>query len=147
MKKSQLYDRAEQLYTEEQWTFEAIAKELQCSDRTLRNWAKEGRWDEKRVGFLSMRQNLTADIQDIALLLARKIKTQLEDEMEPSPHLMNAFTRMASSLLKVREYEKDIEQSAAEQADPANEERDKARKAAAAKFREVFGVDLELPQP
>ncbi len=145
MKKSQLYDRAEQLYTEEQWTFEAIAKELQCSDRSLRNWAKEGRWEEKRAGFLSMRQNLTADVQDIALLLARKIKSQLEDEMEPSPHLMNAFTRMASSLLKVREYEKDIEQSAAELA--PQDDKDKARKAAAAKFREVFGVDLELPQP
>lgn len=145
MKKSQLYDRAEQLYTEEQWTFEAIAKELQCSDRSLRNWAKEGRWEEKRAGFLSMRQNLTADVQDIALLLARKIKSQLEDEMEPSPHLMNAFTRMASSLLKVREYEKDIEQSAADSA--PQEDKDKTRKAAAAKFREVFGVDLELPQP
>lgn len=145
MKKSQLYDRAEQLYTEEQWTFEAIAKELQCSDRSLRNWAKEGRWEEKRAGFLSMRQNLTADVQDIALLLARKIKSQLEDEMEPSPHLMNAFTRMASSLLKVREYEKDIEQSAAELT--PQDDKDKTRKAAAAKFREVFGVDLELPQP
>lgn len=145
MKKSQLYDRAELLYTEEQWTFEAIAKELECSDRTLRNWAKEGRWDEKRSGFLNMRQNLTADVQDIALLLARKIKSQLEDEMEPSPHLMNAFTRMASSLLKVREYEKDIEQSAAgSAADPDAADRDNARKAAAAKFKEVFGVDLEL---
>lgn len=145
MKKSQLYDHAEQLYTEEQWTFEAIAKELECSDRTLRNWAKEGRWDEKRTGFLNMRQNLTADVQDIALLLARKIKSQLEDEMEPSPHLMNAFTRMASSLLKVREYEKDIEQSVASAAaDPDAADRDNARKAAAAKFKEVFGVDLEL---
>lgn len=145
MKKSQLYDRAEQLYTEEQRTYEGIAKELQCSDRTLRNWAKAGRWDEKRAGYLNMRQNLTADVQDIALLLARKIKNQLEDELEPSPHLMNAFTRMASSLMKVREYEKDIEQSAAETADTENEERDNARKAAAAKFKEVFGVDLELP--
>lgn len=145
MKKSQLYDRAEQLYAEEQWTYEAIARELECSERTLRNWAKQGRWDEKRTGFLNMRQNLTADVQDIALLLARKIKNQLEDEMEPSPHLMNAFTRMASSLLKVREYEKDIEQSTAEAADTGTQEKDNARKAAAAKFREVFGVDLELP--
>lgn len=145
MKKSLLYDRAEQLFTQEQWTYEAIAKELQCAVRTLQNWAKEGRWDDKRKEFLSMRQNLTADVQEIALLLARKIKTQLEDEMEPSPHLMNAFTRMASSLLKVREYEKDIEQSTAEAADVGSQEKDNARRAAAAKFKEVFGVDLELP--
>ncbi len=145
MKKSQLYDHAERLYTEEQRTFESIAKELQCSDRTLRNWAKAGRWDEKRNGYLNMRQNLTADVQNIALLLARKIKTQLEDEREPSPHLMNAFTRIASSLLKVREYEKDIEQSAIEAADTGEDERDKARKAAAAKFKQLFGVELELP--
>lgn len=147
MKRSQLYDRAEQLYAEEQWTYEAIAKELQCSDRTLRNWAKDGRWDDKRTEFLSMRQNLTSDVQDIALLLAKKIKTQLNDEMEPSPHLMNAFTRMASSLLAVQRYEKEAEQSATELANPGNDEQDKARKAAAAKFKEVFGVELELPTP
>lgn len=145
MKKSQLYDRAEQLYTEEQWTFEAIAREVECSERTLRNWAREGRWDAKRAEYLNMRQNLTSDVQEIALLLARKIKSQLEDEMEPSPHLMNAFTRMASSLLKVREYEKDIQESTAA-TDNGTEDKDNARKSAAAKFREVFGVDLELPE-
>lgn len=145
MKKSQLYDRAEELFTQEQWTYEAIAQELNCSIRTLQNWAVEGRWKDKRSEYLNMRQNLTADVQDIALLLARKIKTQLEDEMEPSPHLMNAFTRMAGSLLKVREYEKEMEQTAAEAAGTGSEEKDSARKAAAAKFKEVFGVDLELP--
>jgi uncharacterized protein YjcR len=142
MKKSQLYDEAERLYVEEQWTFEAIARKLECSDRTLRGWAREGRWDVKRSEFINLRQGLSADVQDIAMLLARKIKTQLSEDMEPSPHTLNAFTRIAASLLKVREYEKAMEQ--AEGGDEQEQRNDNARAAAAAKFKEVFGVDLEI---
>ncbi|MDR0510912.1 MAG: hypothetical protein LBH06_07460 [Rikenellaceae bacterium] len=141
MKKSQLYDEAERLYAEEQWTFDAIARKLECSDRTLRGWAKEGRWDVKRSEFINLRQGLPADVQDIAMLLARKIKTQLSKDMEPSPHTLNAFTRIAASLLKVREYEKAMEC----EGEGEHEQRsDNVRAAAAAKFKEVFGVDLEI---
>lgn len=145
MKKTQLYDRAESLYVEELWTFEQIATELECSDRALRNWAKEGRWEQKRTNFKSAQERLSDDVRGIAILLAQKIKGQLEDDLEPSPHVLNAFTRMASSLIRVREYDKEVEQSISELSNPSTDEQDKVRKDAMAKFKEVFGVDLELP--
>lgn len=139
MKKSILYDRAEQLYIEELWTFEAIAKELDCSDRTIRNWAKSGRWELKRNNLVEMQENLHQDARDIAALLAKKIKGQLEADKIPAPHILNAFTRMSLTLLRAREYEKECK------ADAANGlEDEKTTELAKAKFREVFGVDLKI---
>ena len=137
MKKSILYDRAENLYVEEQWTFEAIAGELDCSERTLRNWAKEGRWELKRRRLLESRENLHDATRDIAMLLADKVKGQLENGVTPAAHILNAFTRMASTLLQAREYEKEVE---ADMAGPEDNTSDK--EAALAKFRAVFGVNL-----
>lgn len=136
MKKSQLYDRAEGLYTEDFWTFERIAQELACSDRTLRNWAKEGRWDEKRINFKGQQERLSDETREIALLLASKIKGQLTDEIEPSPHVLNAFTRMAASLIRVRDYDNAIDQQNAPTDDAG------MRTATNATFKQTFGVPL-----
>lgn len=140
MKKSVLYDRAEFLYVEEQRTFESIAEELDCSDRTIRNWAKEGRWELKRKRLVENRESLHDDVRDIARLLAEKIKGQLQDDKIPAAHMMNAFTRIASTLLEARKYEKELD---SDLADPEADTND--REAALAKFRETFGVDLITP--
>lgn len=139
MKKSVLYDRAEELYVQEQWTFETIAKELSCSDRTLRNWAKEGRWDLKRKRQKEVTENLHDATREIAMLLADKITGQLTDGKVPAAHVLNAFTRMASTLLEAKKYERELD---AEAQDPADNTANKD--AAKAKFKEVFGVDLNI---
>lgn len=136
MKKSQLYDRAEQLYVEQLWTYEAIAKELDCSDRTLRNWAKESRWDTKRKNFKNAQERLSDDVREIALMLADKIKGQLDNQIEPSPHVLNAFTRMAASLIRVRDYDKSVEGEVGMDDNTSN------KSAAGDTFKQLFGVEL-----
>lgn len=137
MKKSILADKAQQLYVEELWTYEAIAAELGCSDRSVRNWSKEGRWEQKRKNFVVMQQTISDDVRSIASMLAKRIQGQLSDEIEPSPHVLNAFTRMASSLLNVRKYEREIEQEYASNTSNIDKQQE-----AAAKFKEIFGIDL-----
>lgn len=141
MKKSQLYDRAEQLYVEEFWTYDRIAAELGCSDRTLRNWSKEGRWDTKRIKLKAQQDSLSDDVRDIALMLAQKIKTQLGNGEEPAQHIINAFTRMASALIRVQSYERTAEQDAALTLDNPT---DNKTKEAAETFKRLFGTDLPL---
>lgn len=142
MKRSQLYDCAEQLFVEELWTYDRIAAELGCSDRTLRNWSKEGRWDAKRVKLKDQQENLSDDVRDIALMLAQKIKVQLGNGEEPAQHIVNAFTRMASALIRVQNYERVVEQDAVRSLDdPA--ENNKTKEAAEA-FKRLFGTDLPL---
>lgn len=142
MKKSQLYDRAEQLYVEEFWTYDRIAAELGCSDRTLRNWSKEGRWDAKRVKLKAQQDSLSDDVRDIALMLAQKIKVQLGNGEEPAQHIVNAFTRMASALIRVQNYERTAEQDAAQTLDDPAE--NNKTKEAAETFKRLFGTDLPL---
>lgn len=139
MKKAQLYDKAEAMYVEDLYTFDKVAAELSCSERTIRTWAVDGRWSEKRVNVQNSRVSLTDDVRDIAVLLAHRIKIQLEDEIEPSPHILNAFTRMASSLVRVREYDKMEEVDAS-----AKLPDDDLRRSAKAAFADLFKEDINL---
>ena len=137
MKKVLLLTQAEKMYVEDLMTFEAIARELEVSERTVRNWAGEGTWDTKRKKFINFQESLQDDAREIATLLAQKIKEQLGEGKEPANHLLFSFTRIASSLLKIREYEKTV----AAEADNAHEAA-KAQKNAAEIFKQTFGVDL-----
>jgi len=139
MKKVLLNDTAQRMYVEDLMTFEAIGEELDVSERTVRNWAKDGNWDVKRKKFMKFQENLQDDAREIAGLLAQKIKEQLGEGKEPANHLLFSFTRIASSLLKIREYEKTV---AAEES--GNEDAAKDKKSAAALFKETFGVDMSI---
>jgi predicted transcriptional regulator len=137
MKKVLLNDTAQRMYVEDLMTFEAIATELDVSERTVRNWATAGRWDEKRHKFRQFQENLHDDARDIAALLAQKIKNQLENGQEPANHLLFSYTKIASSLIKIREYDKNIAAEAGN-----TDESEKAKKNAAEIFKQTFGVDL-----
>ena len=139
MKKVLLNDTAQKKYVEDLMTFEAIARELDVSERTVRNWAGEGNWDTKRTKFREFQESLHEDAREIATLLAQKIKEQLGEGKEPSNHLLNSFTKIASSMIKMRDYEKAI---AAEAGNA--EEAAKTQKNAAEIFKQTFGVDLTL---
>ena len=139
MKKVLLNDTAQRMYVEDLMTFEAIALELDVSERTVRNWASEGNWDHKRKKFREFQESLHDDAREIATLLAQKIKDQLNEGKEPANHLLFSFTKIASSLLKMREYEKTI---AAETGDA--EAAAKSQKNAAEIFKQTFGVDLTI---
>ena len=142
MKQVLLNDTAQRMYVEELMTFEAIAKELECSERTLRNWAATGCWDEKRKRFRAFQESLHEDTREIATLMAQMIKEQLGNNQLPSRDLLNSFTKIASSMVKMRDYEKAI--SAEDTASASAEEAAKSQKNAAEIFKQTFGVDLTI---
>lgn len=139
MKKALLFAKAEKMYIEDLMTFEAIANALEVSERTVRNWAQEGNWETKRARFAEFQESLHDDAREIATLLAQKIKEQLNNGQEPANHLLFSFTRIASSLIKMRDYEKTI---AADSGDAAGTA--KTQKNAAEIFKQTFGVDLSI---
>ena len=139
MKQVLLNDTAQRMYVEDLMTFEAIAKELDCSERTLRNWATTGCWEEKRKKFRAFQESLHEDSREIATLLAQKIKEQLGEGKEPSSNLLNSFTKIAASMVKMRDYEKAIAVDAGN-----TEEAAKTQKNAAEIFKQTFGVDLTI---
>lgn len=139
MKQVLLNDTAQRMYVEEFMTFEAIAKELECSERTLRNWATTSvpTWEEKRRRFRVFQESLHEDTREIATLMSQMIKDQLNSNIVPSRDLLNSFTKIATSMVKMRDYEKAIS------ADAGNtDDSDKAKRNAAEIFKQTFGVDL-----
>lgn len=139
MKRVLLQDTAQRMYVEDLMTFEAIAKELDVSERSVREWAKMGNWDEKRKKFREFQENLHEDTREIVIFLAKKIKDQLFAGIEPSRDLMNSYTKIAASLLRMRDYEKAVA------ADTGNEEAAaKSQKSVAEIFKQTFGVDLTV---
>lgn len=142
MKQVLLNDTAQRMYVEDLMTFEAIAKELDCSERTLRNWATTGQWEEKRKKFRAFQESLHEDSREIATLLAQKIKDQLNNDQLPSRDLLNAFAKISSSMVKMRDYEKAIKLDDSAEADA--EAASKSQKNAAEIFKQTFGVDLSL---
>jgi predicted transcriptional regulator len=142
MKKVLLSETAQRMYVEDLMTFEAIAAQIGVSERTVREWAKEGRWDEKRKKFREFQESLHDDAREIATLLAQKIKEQLGEGKEPSNHLLNSFTKIAASMIRMRDYEKAIAADAGADADA--EAAAKSQKNAAEIFKQTFGVDLTI---
>lgn len=142
MKQVLLNDTAQRMYVEEFMTFEAIAKELDCSERTIRNWAATGCWDEKRRKFRQFQESLHEDTREIATLMAQKIKEQLTTNVMPSRDLLNSFTKIAASMVRMRDYEKAI--AADDTASASAEEAAKSQKNAAEIFKQTFGVDLTI---
>jgi uncharacterized protein YjcR len=139
MKQVLLNDTAQRMYVEDLMTFEAIAKELGCNERTLRNWAGPGQWEEKRKKFRAFQESLHDDSREIATLLAQKIKDQLNSDQLPSRDLLNAFAKISASMVKMRDYEKSVA------ADNGNaDEAAKTQKNAAEIFKQTFGVDLSI---
>lgn len=140
MKKVLLNDTAQRMYVEDLMTFEAIAAELDVSERTVRNWATAGRWDEKRHKFRQFQESLHEDTREIATLMAQKIKEQLSSDIMPSRDLLNSFTKIAASMVRMRDYEKAL--AADDQASASAEEAAKSQKNAAEIFKQTFGVDM-----
>lgn len=142
MKQVLLNDTAQRMYVEDFMTFEAIAKQLDCSERTLRNWATTSvpTWEEKRKRFRTFQESLHDDTREIATLMAQMIKEQLGNNQLPSKDLLNSFTKIAASMIRMRDYEKSI--TADDQASASAEEAAKKQKNAAELFKQVFGVEM-----
>ncbi len=141
MKKQQYAAIAERLYVVEQYTFEAIAKELGLSDKTVREWAKDGNWQAKQAALVQQRSALHEDLYAFARKLVKLISLDLDRLSEPTVEAdpgrdgriesrINSLSRLLDKLPKAKGYEQQIrmekesEVKASEKASPdAIEER------------------------
>ncbi|MEG0518306.1 MAG: hypothetical protein RR555_05500 [Bacteroidales bacterium] len=109
MKKALLMETARMLYIEKGYTYEQIAAELDVSERTARAWGKEGGWPEKMQTITAARERMSEQVQETTSLLGQILIGQLTEGKEPNSRVLDAYARLASSLIKAREYDKDIE--------------------------------------
>lgn len=106
-KRDQYYDQAMELYVVKQLSFEAVAQELGLGERTVRNWAKDGGWQEKRAELLGKRQSMHELMYETAYLLMQSIRDDLSSGNPVEPGRLYSLTQMVKTIQASLKYERD----------------------------------------
>lgn len=104
-KKPELYPEAERLYVQERYTFEQIADRLGVSERTLRTWAQEGSWIERRESFTEVHGKTHEKLYKLIQVLTDKAVESAQKGEEPSQSQLYFIGKMAPLLFKLQNYE------------------------------------------
>ena len=134
MKKANLIETARMLYIDKLYTFEEVARELDVSERTVRRWGQEGGWAEKIQTIHAARERMSEQVREVTALLGEGLIGQLEEGKEPNSRVLDAYARLATSLLKVREYDKDAEAEGVDK----SADNEAAMKNAVSQFEDLF---------
>lgn len=105
MKKQILAASAANLYIEKFMTLENIAKNLNVSERTLRRWKAEGKWEEKRLKQIQEKTRLHEDLCEFGKMLLESIKTDMQNDEKVEPSRMYTLTKIMNMLKNVKTYE------------------------------------------
>ncbi len=128
-KKAELFSEAERLYVQEHLGQADIAERLGVAERTVRYWANEGNWAERRGNFSEATGKTHEKLYKLIQVLTDKAIESAEKGEEPSQSQLYFIGKMAPLLLKLQNYE---ESSAPQKQDEA----DKAK--AATRFEDVM---------
>lgn len=117
-KKETYGDAAEQLFVQHGETRDQIAARFRLSDKTVRSWAKEGRWEEKRALFLERKATTIEDLEFVVQKVARSARMDIEAGKAVSDQRLYALQKLAETLEKMQKFSK--ARAAAEQERPSD---------------------------
>jgi len=106
--KKQFYDDAMRLYVREQLSFESIAKLFALNERTLRRWAEQGQWQQKREEFLKQDSALSDLHYQVSTLLLKRVLTHLKESGEfdeRTEKMIQAAARLSPQTERARKFE------------------------------------------
>jgi hypothetical protein len=104
-RKAQSYAEAERLYVQEHLGQADIAKRIKVSERTIRAWAAEGKWAERRGTFAEVSGKTHEKLYRLIQSLTDKAIQSCESDGEPSQSQLYFIAKMAPLLLKIQSYE------------------------------------------
>lgn len=105
-KKAAYGDAAETLFVQGGETREAIAARFKLSDKTVREWAKAGRWEEKRAQLLERRSSTLDDLEFVVQSVARSARMDIEASVAVSDQRLYALQKLSETLGSLRRAEK-----------------------------------------
>jgi hypothetical protein len=108
MKKQALFESAERLYIDNQLTFEEIAQKLGTCEKTVRLWADEGLWRQKRERFVQQRESLHSKLYDFTHKLIDTMTDDWADGQKVDPGRLYALARLVDRISKAQQAEGSI---------------------------------------
>lgn len=104
-KKAELCAEAERLYVQEQLGQAEIAQRLGIAERTVRYWATEGKWGDRREKFAEVTSKTSEKLYHLIQTLTDKAVEKCQAGEEPSQSQLYFIGKMAPLLLKLQSYE------------------------------------------
>ena len=103
MKKFEEYGiLAEKYYVEEQLSLSQISTKLNICTKTLTDWKKRERWEEKRKEFLSSQYSCFSALQELLMYLSKDALTKIKSGEVPESASLNFIAKMSEKLPKLK---------------------------------------------
>lgn len=137
-KKAECFENAERLFIDKQYNLKKIAEELSISENTVRNWAKEGNWEERKTIAIKARTTFSDDVFKFTQKLMRFIEESIENNEDVPQSKIYLLNSLLDKVQKIKAYEKEVIQSHNEES--KTKAKGLSKEAIAEIKREMFGV-------
>lgn len=134
-KKDVYLDVAEQMFVFQNMTREEIAKRLKLSDKTVREWAKEHGWEEKKKQLLECKRATHQELYELVRMLTSGLRQDQADGKEISWQRISALKGLIDSLNITKKYE-----DAVTTEKDAKEQKADSPEALTAQVHEILGL-------
>ena len=108
-KKKLYYDQAQNLYVVEQCTINEIASRVPVSEKTIRNWKDQGNWEDKRKKLIKSQTAFHSDLYNFSRKIMKSVEEDIENGEKVDPGRMYFLNNIIKNILKIKEYEDDIQ--------------------------------------
>lgn len=134
-KKQAYYGDAEKMFVENGATLAGISKKLEVTEKTLREWKKEGEWDRKRSQFLKIKNSCNVELHKMIGNLAQQVNDQIQGGEKPDPQMLYGINQLAATMLKLKTYEDSMIQE-----ETSKEEKTVSSEEILGKVHDILGI-------
>lgn len=107
-KKQAYYATAEKLYIEDRIPLSGISSRLGITEKTLRDWKKEGDWEKKKIQLLKIQNSCNVELHKLVMNLTQKVNDDIASGVAPDAGTLYTIKSLASTLPKLKSYEDSI---------------------------------------
>ena len=93
---------AEKYYVEDQLSLIQIGEKLNINAKTLGEWKKKGKWEEKRKTFLASQYSCYSALQELLMYLSKDALEKIKSGEVPESASLNFIAKMAEKLPKIK---------------------------------------------
>lgn len=105
-KKAQYEAIAKQYYVEMQMSIATIAKRLNITEKTLRDWKNEGEWEKERINFLNAQYKCYGSLYQLVYTLSNHALEEYKTTGSlPEAKNLSFIAKMADKLPKMKQFE------------------------------------------
>lgn len=101
---------AEKYYVEDQLSLIQISEKLNINAKTLGEWKKKGKWEEKRKNFLASQYSCYSALQELLMYLSKDALEKIKSGEVPESASLNFIAKMAEKLPKIKSLNEELQE-------------------------------------